>query len=100
MYALLVLYGAGLSAADKDKASNKDLRHAATTDSRSSPPRPIAPVPTPLSDEQLTLEQFMNAKYFLWEWLIPEGCPEAYAEFLTSFFWQIENHEGKGIAEA
>jgi hypothetical protein len=66
MYALLVLYGAGLSAADKDKAFNKNLRHeSTTTDSRSSPPRPIAPVPTPLSDEQLTWEQFMNAKYFL-----------------------------------
>jgi hypothetical protein len=31
-------------------------------------------------------------------WLIPAGWPESYAKVLFTFFWQIENHEDKGIA--
>jgi hypothetical protein len=86
-------------AADNVKASNEDLWDAATTSSRSAPPRPIVPVSMALSDEQLTWEHFIDANDFLWEWPIPEGWPEAYAKVLTSFFRQIENHDGKGIAE-
>jgi hypothetical protein len=50
-----------------------------------------------LSDEQLTWEQFMDANRLLCRWLIPAGWPEGYTRVLSSFFWQIENHDDKGI---
>jgi hypothetical protein len=53
------------------------------------------PSPNALSDEQLTWEQFMDANHLLCRWLIPAGWTEGYAKVLTSFFWQIENHEDK-----
>jgi hypothetical protein len=92
----------GCQTADKDKASNEDLWDVTkTSDNRLSLRTAAAnrPSPNALSDEQLTWEQFMDANHLLCRWLIPAGWPEGYAKILSSFFWQIENHEDKGIAE-
>jgi hypothetical protein len=92
----------GCHAPDKDKASNDDLWDVAkTSDNRLSLRTAAAnrPSPNALSDEQLTWEQFMDANHLLCRWLTPAGWTEGYARVLSSFFWQIENHEDKGIAE-
>jgi hypothetical protein len=41
----------------------------------------------------------VDANHLLCRWLIPAGWPEGYAKVLSSFFWKIEDHEDKGIAE-
>ena len=95
-------YFTGCQAADKNKASNEDLWDITkTSDNRLSLRTAAAnwPSPNTLSDEQLTWEQFMDANHLLCRWLIPAGWPEGYAKILSSFFWQIEIHKDKGIAD-
>ncbi|KAI0268012.1 hypothetical protein BGY98DRAFT_1190762 [Russula aff. rugulosa BPL654] len=75
----------GCQAAGKDKALNEDLRDVTKTrhtclSLRTAPSN--RPSPNAFSDEQLTWEQF-----------------QGYAKVLSSFFWKIEDHEDKGIAE-
>jgi hypothetical protein len=52
-----------------------------------------------LSDEHLTWEQFMDANHLFSRWLIPAGWPADYTKVLSSFFWQIENHNNIAINE-
>jgi len=92
----------GCQAADKDKTSNEDLWDVTkTSDNRLALCTAATNRPSPfaLADEQLTWEQFMDANHLFCRWLIPAGWTEDYAKVLSSFFWQIENHEDKGIAE-
>src|SRR6266403_1971325 len=42
----------------------------------------------------------MDASHLLCWWLIPAGWPEGYAKIISSFFWQIENHEDKAIVDS
>lgn len=39
----------------------------------------------------------MNANHLLCHWLILASWTEGYAKVLSSFLWQIENHEEKSI---
>ena len=92
----------GCQAADRDKASNEDLWDVTKTSDNCLSLCTAAtnrPSPNALTDEQLTWEQFMDASHLLGRWLIPAGWPEGYARVLSSFFWQIENHEDKSIPE-
>jgi hypothetical protein len=92
----------GCQAADKDKASNDDLWDVTKTSDNRLSLRAAAsnrPSPNALSDEQLTWEQFMDANHLLCRWLIPAGWPEDYAKILSSFFWQLKNHEDKAIVD-
>jgi len=92
----------GCQAADKDKTSHEDLWDVTrTSDNRLALRTASAnrPSPNALTDEQLTWEQFMDANHLMCRWLIPAGWKEDYAKVLSSFFWQIENHEDKGIPE-
>ena len=74
--------------------ANGDLWEVTITSDNQPSLRPAAS-PNALSDEQLTWEQFMDANHLLCRWLIPAGWPEDYAKVLSSFFWEIENHEEK-----
>jgi len=92
----------GCQAADRDKASNDDLWDVTKTSNNHLSLRTAAsnhPSTNTLSDEQLTWEQFMDANHLFCRWLIPAGWPVDYAKLLSSFFWQIENHNDKAIAE-
>jgi hypothetical protein len=92
----------GCQAADRDKASKDDLRDVTKTSDNRLSLRTAAsnhPSSNALSDEQLTWEQFMDANHLLCRWLVPAGWPEGYARILSSFFWQIENHDDKSIAK-
>jgi hypothetical protein len=92
----------GCSAADNDKASNDDLWDVTkTSDNRLCLRSAVSnrPATNALSDEQLSWEQFTEANHLLCRWLIPARWPEDYAKILSSFFWQIENHEDIRIAE-
>ena len=90
----------GCQAAEMDKAANEEtwdvtkgsddklsLRSAATN----------RPNPNALNDEQLTWDQFMDGNHLLIRWLIPAGWPTKYAKVISTFFWQIENHEEKSF---
>ena len=90
----------GCQAADKEQASNEDLWDVTRTSDNRLALRTAASnraSPNALNDEQLTWEQFMDANHLLCRWLIPAGWPLDYAKVISSFFWQIENHEDKGI---
>ncbi len=92
----------GCQIADIEKAANEDLWDGARTrDSRLSLLTAASNLlnVNALSDEQLTWEQFMDANHLLCRWLIPAGWPEGYAKVLSSFFWQIENHEDRTIVD-
>lgn len=92
----------GCQAADRDKASSEDLWDITKTSDNRLALRTAAsnrPSTNALSDEQLSWEQFMDGNHLLCRWLIPAGWPESYAKVLSSFFWQIENHEDIGIPE-
>jgi hypothetical protein len=98
----VVLHRAGLPCSRQDKASNDGLWDVAKTSDNCLSLRTAAAnrsSPNALSDEQLTWEQFMDANHLLCRWLIPASWTEGYAKVLSSFFWHIENHEDKGIAE-
>ncbi len=92
----------GCQATDKEKVSNEDLWDVTrTSDNRLALCTAASnrPSPNALNDEQLTWEQFMDANHLLCRWLIPAGWPLDYAKIISSFFWQIENHEDKSIPE-
>jgi hypothetical protein len=92
----------GCQAADRDKASNDDLWDVTKTSDNRLSLRTAAsnrPSSNALSDEQLTWEQFMDANHLFIRWLIPTHWPVEYAKLLSSFFWQIENHDDRTIAE-
>jgi hypothetical protein len=92
----------GCQAADRDKASNDDLWDITETSDNRLSLRTAAsncPSSNALSDEQLTWVQFMDANRLLCRWLIPAGWPERYARVLSSFFWQIENHDERVIVD-
>jgi hypothetical protein len=92
----------GCRAADKEKTVDQDLWDVTkTSDNRlalrtASSNRPNA---NALSDEQLNWEQFLDGNRHYSRWLTPAGWPEDYVKVLSSFFWQIEIHDDKGIEE-
>jgi hypothetical protein len=55
------------------------------------------PSPNALSDEELNWEQHMDGSHLFCRWLAPLEWPQIYAKVLSSFFWQIENHEEMDI---
>ncbi len=92
----------GCLLAGKEKGPNEDLLDVTRTSDNHLTLRTATsncPSANALSDEQLTWEQFMDASHLVCRWLIPTGWPEDYAKILSSFFWQIENHEDKAIVD-
>ncbi len=92
----------GCQLAGKEKTANEDLYDVTrTSDNRLALRTATSNCPSPnaISDELLTWEQFMDASHLLCRWLIPAGWPEGYAKIISSFFWQIENHEDKAIVD-
>ena len=91
---------AGCKAADKDKAASEDVWDVTKTSDNRLALRTATsnrPSSNAMSDELLTWDQFIDGNHLLCRWLIPTGWPEDYAKTLTTFFWQIENHEHKNI---
>ncbi len=92
----------GCQLTGKEKASHEDLYDLTRTSDNCLTLRTATsncPSPNALSDKQLTWEQFMDASHLFCRWLIPAGWPEGYAKILSSFFWQLENHEDKVIVD-
>ncbi len=92
----------GCHAADKDKITNEDVWDVMkTSDNRLTIHTAASnrPNPNALTDDQLSWDQFIDGNHLLCRWLIPVGWPEDYAKVLSSFFWQIENHEDKSFPE-
>jgi hypothetical protein len=88
-------------AADRDKAFNDDPWDVIKTSDNCLSLRTTASNPQLQCVERRfadTWEQFMDANHLLCRWLTPAGWLEGYARVLSSF-WQIENHDDKGIPE-
>ena len=90
----------GRRTANRDRTSTEDIWDVTKTSDNRLAFRTASsnrPSPNALSDEELNWEQFMDGSHLFCRWLAPLEWPQIYAKVLSSFFWQIENHEEMDI---